>query len=350
MAAVVALALAGDTSFARAAAETGTLVARPLGAIDVAGSVMQVRLDMTGRRVLVSTVRYPEGGMRQDELHLYELAAPDGDGRLLHRGTRGIDDVESVALARDGERMALGCEGGICIHRWGAAAIETRLAAPDRRREIGALALRPDVGLVVAAQRYRMEILSWELPSGEERRWAVAAPSERVREALTPRLHGRPPWIPRWVGVSPDGQRVASIRDDGTVSLWTRDGHLLKSLSVAYGDVDPAFTPAGRLVAARSWNGRLSVVDVEDDRVLITVDERPSRSPRRAALVFGGGVGYVATAGADGVVLQTLSSGAAVVRVPLPDEIWRITTSEDGARLAVATQHRVTLWSLSHAR
>src|SRR5262245_51610230 len=80
-----------------------------LGVVDVGGSVMHVRLDDTGRRTIVSTVRYPEGGSRRDELHFYELVGSGRAEEPVHRSTRDIDDVESVALSRDGERIAVGC-------------------------------------------------------------------------------------------------------------------------------------------------------------------------------------------------------------------------------------------------
>jgi WD40 repeat protein len=317
-----------------------------LGVIDVAGSVMHLRLDEAGRRVLVSTVRYPEGG-RRDELHLYELA---GSGRAegpVHRLTRDIDDVESVALATDGERIAVGCGPDVCIQRWGAEAIESRLAASSRRRELGSLAFRPDLGLLVAAQRPRMEIIVWDLADGARRQWAVASGSERLQEAFTPRLHGRPLWTPRWVGISPDGQRVASIRDDGTVSLWGRTGQLVKSFrGPYYADMDPAFTLNGALIVLTARDGGLSAVDAESERVLLTVKDRPSRSVRRAALLFGARVGYLAASRTDDVMLHTLPSGAVAATLAVREPVWRLAVSGDGRVVAIATQHRVTFWSL----
>lgn len=172
-------ALAPDTSSAPVVRG-----AAPFGAIDVAGSVTHLKLDDTGGRLLISTVRYPEGGRRRDELHLHELAGFEtlgGSGRTdgpVPRLSREIDDSEAVALSRDGEWFALGCGTGLCIHGWGVGTEPKQLAASGRPREIGALALRPDVGLLVAAQRDRMEILSWELTGDVHRRWAVAGPAD----------------------------------------------------------------------------------------------------------------------------------------------------------------------------
>jgi len=325
-----------------------------LGAIDVSGSVVHLKLDDAGSRLLISTVRYPEGGRRRDELHLHELAGfetPGGSGRTdgpVPRLSREIDDSEAVALSRDGEWFALGCGTGLCIHGWGVGTEPRQLAASARPREIGALALRPDVGLLVAAQRDRMEILSWELTGNVHRRWAVAGAAERFREWITPRFHGRPSWVPRWVGISPDGQRVASIRDDGTVALWSRTGQSVKFLLLPRSaDLDPAFAPDGGLVALRAGDGRLAAVDVESERVLLAVEDPPSRSVRRVALLFGLRGGYLAVSGPDGVVLHTVASGEPAAVLPLPDPVWRIAMSGNGRVVAVATQHRITLWRLT---
>ena len=292
-------ALAPDTSSAPVVRG-----AAPFGAIDVLGSVTHLKLDDTGGRLLISTVRYPEGGRRRDELHLHELAGfetPGGSGRTdgpVPRLSREIDDSEAVALSRDGEWFALGCGTGLCIHGWGVGTEPKQLAASARPREIGALALRPDVGLLVAVQRDRMEILSWELTGDVHRRWAVAGAAERFREWITPRFHGRPSWVPRWVGVSPDGQRVASIRDDG------RSG----------GPADRRWTPR------RGRRGERA---------------RPAR--RRGPPL----------AGPDGVVLHTVASGEPAAVLPLPEAVWRIAMSGNGRVVAVATQHRITLWRLT---
>jgi WD40 repeat protein len=335
-----------------AGAPTGreTLALESVGTIDLGGSVTDVRMDISGTRLLVSTVSYPGNGLRLDEAHLYELSDRDskGDTQPVHVVTWEIDDSVSVSLSPDGERVAASCEGGVCIRRWGAGAIDMRLAAPGRRREIGALALRPERALLVASQRQRMEILVWDLSSGTDRRWAVASPGERLREGVTPRLHGRPPWIPRWVGVAPDGERVASIRDDGTVSLWTRTGQAVKSLRLpSRADLDPAFTPDGRLVAVRVDNGRLAAVDVESERVLVDVEDRGSRSVRGTALLPGAGAAYLATSGPGGVRLHSMSSGELAASVPVPDAVWRLCMSGDGRVLAVALQHRVMLWRVA---
>jgi len=308
---------------------------------------MHVRLDDAGARVVVSTVRYPEGGQRRDEIHLYELPDPAHAAAPVHRVTREIDDVESVALSRDGERIAVGCGAGVCIQRWAAEGVESQLDAGARRRELGVLAFRPDLGLLVAAHRPRMEILAWELADATRRKWSVASGAERLKEALTPRFHGGPAWIPRWVGISPNGRRVASIRDDGTVSVWSRDGEAIKSIpGPAHSDMAPAFTPAGALVVLHPRDGRISAVDADFERVLLAVPDRPSTSVRRAALLFGGRAAYLATAGADGVLLNAMSGGALATTIPVKDPVWLMTISGDGRVVAVATQNRVTFWSL----
>ena len=192
-----------------------------------------------------------------------------------------------------------------------------------------------------------MEILSWELKGDVHRAWAVASPGERLKEGLTPRLHGRPSWTARWVGVSPEGQRIASIRDDGVVSMWRRDGAAIKSLQLShYADLDPTFTADGAVLAVGAWNGRLSVVDVESERVVLAVDDSVMRgSVRRAALLAHGR--SLAVSRAEGVVVHAIPSGAVTAVIPIVDHVWGTAMSGDGRVAAVATQSRVTLWRVT---
>jgi len=193
-----------------------------------------------------------------------------------------------------------------------------------------------------------MEILSWELDGGAPRRWSAASGVERLREAVTPRLHGRPSWTPRWVGISPDGQRVASIRDDGTVSLWSRSGQPIAALALPhYAELDPAFAPDGRLLALRaSGDGRLAAIDVETGRVVLEVDDRPSRNLRRAALLPATRATHLAVSRPDGMALHRLGAAEAA-RISVSGQVWRIAMDGNARVVAVATQHRVTLWSLA---
>jgi hypothetical protein len=110
--------------------------------------------------------------------------------------------------------------------------------------------------------------------------------------------------------------------------------------------MDPAFAPNGKLIALRAADGRISAVDVETARVLLAVEDRPSRSVRRAGLLFGSVAGYMAVSLPEGVVLHAFSSGEVAAIVPALDNVWRMALSGDGRVVAVATQHRVALWSL----
>ena len=317
----------------------------PLDTLRLEGSVMHASFDDAGRRLIVATVRYPEVGQRRDELHRYTIPSP---GPVVHLGTTRISDSAAIGLSPDGEQIAVACGDRVCLHDWDMASVRTQLAARARPMEIGALALRPDVSLLVGAQRTRMEILAWDLDRGHHRSWTAAGVGERMREAVTPRLHGRPLWTPRWVGISPDASRVAAIRDDGTILLWTRGGESIKSLTLSrYDSVDPAFAPDGTLIALRETDGRLAAVDVERERVVLSVEAGASRSPNRAALLLGARASYLAVSRPTGVSLHELPSGDVRAVIPAPDAVWRIAMSGQGRVVAVATQHQVTLWHLT---
>jgi hypothetical protein len=196
-----------------------------------------------------------------------------------------------------------------------------------------------------------MQVLAWDLPDGPRRQWSVAGGGERVREWLPPRLHGRPSWTPRWVGISRDGQRIGSIRDDGTISLCYRGGRSIASRRFSrYADLEPAFTPDDRLVASRVGDERLSVIDVESERVLLSVADPASKSMRRAALLFWRDRGYLAVSAAGGVTLHAIPAGEVVALIPEAEPGWRVAMSGQGDVVAVGTQHRVTIWRLTGAR
>jgi hypothetical protein len=134
----------------------------------------------------------PPGGLRRDELHFYDLAGPGRAEGPVHRLTRDIEDVESATLSRDGERIAVGCGPDVCIRRWDAEAVESQLPAGARRRELGARAFRPDLGLLVAAQRQRMQIIAWELaaPRADSGRWRALRAGARLSRPDCSRPHG----------------------------------------------------------------------------------------------------------------------------------------------------------------
>lgn len=46
-------------------------------------------------------------------------------------------------------------------------------------------------------------------------------------------------------------------------------------------------------------------------------------------------------------MLHTVASGEPAAVLPLPGPVWRIAMSGNGRVVAVATQHRITLWRLT---
>ncbi len=110
--------------------------------------------------------------------------------------------------------------------------------------------------------------------------------------------------------------------------------------------MDPAFATDGTLVVLTARDGVLSAVDAESERVLLTVQDQPSRHMGRAALLIGVRASYLGAAGPGGVMLHAFPSGAVAATLPVRDPVWRIAMSGDGGVVAIATQHRVSFWSL----
>ena len=314
-----------------------------LGAVQVEGHALHVALDDAGRRMVVATVRYPESG-RRDELHRYEIP---NTGPIVTLPAWAISDVASVALSPGGDLIALACGAKVCVRDWETGAVRHELAARARPREIGALAYRPDVSLLVGIQRLRYEILTWDVERGAHHSWVAASLGERAKESVTIRFHGSPQWMPRWIGIAPDTTRVAAIRDDGTVLLWSRAGELITSRTLSrYPLVDPGFAPDGTLIGLHRPDGRLEAVDIERDRVLLSLDD-VSRPARTMALLLSARGSYVAAGRPDGVTLHAFPRGEAKAVIPVAGTINEIAVNRQGGRVAVATAHEVTLWSLT---
>jgi hypothetical protein len=91
-------------------------------------------------------------------------------------------------------------------------------------------------------------------------------------------------------------------------------------------------------------DSRISAVDTGTS--VLAVEDRPAQrtAPRCSSGARGG---YLATSGPDGVVLHALPSGTAAVTLPVREPIWRLAMSGDGRVVAVASQHRVSFWSLT---
>jgi WD40 repeat protein/class 3 adenylate cyclase len=184
--------------------------------------------------------------------------------------------------------------------------------------------------------------------------WTDTATATQVRTALQKAIYGVREFnqlqghlkAVNAVSYSPDGNTLASASDDGTIKLWSRDGHNLKTLEGHHAPVySLSFSPDGKLIASASADHtiRLWRADGQPLRVLkghTDAVNRVSFSPNGLMLASGSDDRTVRLWAIDGRQLRTLQGHAAPV--------WGISFSPDGTRLASASNDRtIRLWTLN---
>jgi WD40 repeat protein/serine/threonine protein kinase len=157
---------------------------------------------------------------------------------------------------------------------------------------------------------------------------------------------------------SPDGKRLASASQDGTVKVWNvGNGEVLQDLEGhAGGATAVAFSGDGDRLASASHGGG------KDGEVFIW--DLPNRKLLRSFKEHKGAVTYLAfrphskelasasSAGADSTVrLWDTDTGATLLTVPGPSAFLAVAFSSDGKRLALGSADRtITLWGLNPPR
>jgi WD40 repeat protein/serine/threonine protein kinase len=151
------------------------------------------------------------------------------------------------------------------------------------------------------------------------------------------------------VAFSPDGTRLASTGQDGTVRLWdAADGRTLHVLRGHTGEVmSVAFSPDGTRLASASWDHTVKVWNVADGREVRTLGGHTGHvsavalSPDGRRLASGGEDKTVKVwDAADGRLLHTLEGHI--------DEVWGVAFSPDGRRLASGSaDHTVRVWDVA---
>jgi WD40 repeat protein len=263
----------------------------------------------------------------------------DALNRSFHVSTQldgHIGAVRSVAVRRDGSRVATGGQDGT-VRLWdpvaGRQLGEPLLASPD---DVASVEFSPDGAVLAAASG--TDVRLWRVGTG---------PPEPVPTAPA-LLSGHTDVVYR-VAFSPDGTLLASASGDGTVRLWdvatgAPHGPPLAGHHDAVFDV--AFSPDGATLASASWDTTALLWDVAGSAVRATLPHDGSV----ATLAFSPDGTTLATGGADRAVhLWDVRTGTARhVMGGHTEPVTAVAFTPDGATVGSGSEDdTVRLWDVA---
>lgn len=139
----------------------------------------------------------------------------------------------------------------------------------------------------------------------------------------------------RSIAVSPNGARIVSGSDDGTVSIWSSDGALLHS-SKSHNDAVTAlaFFPDGRTFISGSKDGTVQVWNADSGTDAATLSDHSG--PVASVAVSADGKLVAAAGGGNSVLVWNAASGSVAHALTANfDAVNAIVFSADGQRLFV---------------
>jgi WD40 repeat protein len=279
---------------------------------------------------------------------------------LPSRSQRYVD----MRIAPSGRRLAfVQSEKGVSTLRIGALDGSGSVVCTSSSAYLRPLAFSADEKLLVAMSSRDNEnrIILCRSSGGMIRSWSITTMGERVREMVTPRLHGRPAWIVDSTFFSADARQILSVRTDGQLVVWDIDGTRVSEIALSQyssgsSERRVAFAEDGTILiftyGTTDQRGRTPVIISSlfppQKRVELVRESAVKAAPGTDHVSFHStsrGL-YLLLLKRSGVAIIRALSGETVAEIPVSESVSALAMSGDGTTLGVASPGRVTLWRL----